>query len=154
MQKMPLNMTKCIRQFATCNRPIQGLFVSKQDWISLIRTQINYRGASPSNTLCFFVSFCRVYKKIGLAHSISGTSKFIKRQALIKWGQWDAHNVTEDADLGIRLFRHDLRVECLDSTTYEEANYKFGSWVKQRSRWLKGFILTWLTHMRAPQQLI
>ena len=45
-------------------------------------------------------------------------------------------------------------MECLDSTTYEEANYKFGSWVKQRSRWLKGFIVTWLTHMRAPQQLI
>jgi cellulose synthase/poly-beta-1,6-N-acetylglucosamine synthase-like glycosyltransferase len=110
---------------------------------------------------CFTIEYAMLFRiilqglqKLDLPIPLGGTSMFIKRKALIKWGQWDAHNVTEDADLGIRLFRHGLRVECLDSTTYEEANYKFRSWVKQRSRWLKGFIVTWLTHMRTPHQLI
>ncbi len=109
---------------------------------------------------CFTIEYAMLFRvilrglqKLDLPIPLGGTSMFIKRNALIEWGQWDAHNVTEDADLGIRLFRQGLRVECLDSTTYEEANYKFKSWVKQRSRWLKGFIVTWITHMRTPKRL-
>ena len=109
---------------------------------------------------CFTIEYASLFRvilrglqKLDLPIPLGGTSMFIKRNALIEWGQWDAHNVTEDADLGIRLYRQGLRIECLDSTTYEEANYKFTSWVKQRSRWLKGFIITWLTHMRTPRKL-
>ena len=110
---------------------------------------------------CFTIEYATLFRvilrglqKLDLPIPLGGTSMFIHRKALIEWGQWDAHNVTEDADLGIRLYRQGLRVECLDSTTYEEANYKFKSWIKQRSRWLKGFIITWITHMRSPRKLL
>ncbi|MEM7240896.1 MAG: glycosyltransferase family 2 protein [Pseudomonadota bacterium] len=88
--------------------------------------------------------------KLDLPIPLGGTSIFIKREVLKEIGQWDAHNVTEDADLGMRLYRHGYRVECLDSTTYEEANHRTFSWIKQRSRWLKGFFLTWASHMQNP----
>ena len=65
-------------------------------------------------------------------------------------GRWDAHNVTEDADLGVRLHRAGYRCEMLDATTYEEANFRFIPWIKQRSRWLKGFLITWITHIKKP----
>ena len=61
--------------------------------------------------------------------------------------------VTEDADLGIRLHRAGYRTLVLDSTTYEEANSDFVNWVKQRSRWYKGYMQTWLVHMRNPRRL-
>jgi cellulose synthase/poly-beta-1,6-N-acetylglucosamine synthase-like glycosyltransferase len=109
---------------------------------------------------CFTIEYAILFRvilrglqKLDLPIPLGGTSMFIRREALENWGGWDAHNVTEDADLGMRLFRQGLRIECLDSTTYEEANFKLRSWIKQRSRWLKGFIITWLTHMRAPRLL-
>ena len=60
--------------------------------------------------------------KIDFAIPLGGTTMFTRRSALIKVGGWDAHNVTEDADLGIRLARHGYQTEMLLSTTYEEAS--------------------------------
>lgn len=68
-------------------------------------------------------------------------------------GAWDAHNVTEDADLGIRLARHGYRTELIGTVTMEEANCRALPWIKQRSRWIKGYMMTWAVHMRAPRQL-
>ncbi len=65
-------------------------------------------------------------------------------------GAWDPYNVTEDADLGMRLHRAGYRVQTLDSTTYEEACCRPGAWIKQRTRWLKGWMQTFGVHMRAP----
>jgi len=59
----------------------------------------------------------------------------------------------EDADLGIRLHRAGYSVRVLDSVTLEEANSDFVNWVKQRSRWYKGYLQTWLVHMRHPIRL-
>jgi cellulose synthase/poly-beta-1,6-N-acetylglucosamine synthase-like glycosyltransferase len=53
----------------------------------------------------------------------------------------------------MRIARHGYRTELIDTTTYEEANCRARSWVKQRSRWIKGFMMTWLTHMRDPKRL-
>jgi len=74
-------------------------------------------------------------------------------EALLAAGAWDAHNVTEDADLGVRMHRLGYRVQVLDSVTEEEANSDFVNWVQQRSRWHKGYLQTWLVHMRHPLQL-
>jgi cellulose synthase/poly-beta-1,6-N-acetylglucosamine synthase-like glycosyltransferase len=55
-------------------------------------------------------------------------------------GGWDAHNVTEDADLGMRLARFGYRADVISSTTYEEAPARIGSWLRQRTRWSKGWM--------------
>ncbi len=81
---------------------------------------------------------------------LGGTSMHLRASALRTVGGWDPYNVTEDADLGIRLHRHGFRTLILDSVTFEEANSDFVNWVKQRSRWYKGYLQTWLVHMRRP----
>lgn len=81
---------------------------------------------------------------------LGGTSNHFRTQDLRNLGGWDAFNVTEDADLGVRLFKRGLRTAILDSTTYEEANSQLGNWLKQRSRWIKGYFQTYLVHMRNP----
>jgi Glycosyltransferases, probably involved in cell wall biogenesis len=85
---------------------------------------------------------------------LGGTSNHFKTYALVEAGAWDPYNVTEDADLGIRLFKRGYRTRIVDSTTYEEANSQYNNWIRQRSRWLKGYMQTWLVHMRHPIALI
>jgi cellulose synthase/poly-beta-1,6-N-acetylglucosamine synthase-like glycosyltransferase len=63
---------------------------------------------------------------------------------------WDPYNVTEDADLGVRLTQREYRVGVVNSTTYEEANKDLHNWIRQRSRWIKGYMQTYLVHMRRP----
>jgi glycosyltransferase XagB len=89
----------------------------------------------------------------GLPLPLGGTSNHFRISALHNVGAWDAFNVTEDADLGFRLARQSYRVAALDSTTWEEANTNFANWMRQRRRWLKGFLQTWLVHMRRPRHL-
>ena len=93
------------------------------------------------------------YRALRLPIPLGGTSVFFRRAALESVGAWDAHNVTEDADLGMRLARYGYRVELVASSTAEEANGRIGPWIKQRSRWLKGYAQTWMTHMRRPARL-
>ena len=85
---------------------------------------------------------------------LGGTSNHFKTFSLIEVGAWDPYNVTEDADLGIRLYKRGYRTRIVDSTTYEEANSRVGNWIRQRSRWIKGYIQTWLVHMRHPFKLM
>jgi cellulose synthase/poly-beta-1,6-N-acetylglucosamine synthase-like glycosyltransferase len=84
---------------------------------------------------------------------LGGTSNHFRRNVLEAIGAWDPHNVTEDADLGIRYEREGFTVRVLESVTLEEANSDFVNWVKQRSRWYKGYLQTWIIHMRHPVQL-
>jgi cellulose synthase/poly-beta-1,6-N-acetylglucosamine synthase-like glycosyltransferase len=84
---------------------------------------------------------------------LGGTSNVMRRAALQEVGGWDPYNVTEDADLGIRFHRAGYRTGVLRSTTLEEANSDFVNWAKQRSRWQKGYLQTWLVHMRQPVRL-
>jgi cellulose synthase/poly-beta-1,6-N-acetylglucosamine synthase-like glycosyltransferase len=88
-----------------------------------------------------------------LPFPLGGSSNHFRTAILRKIGGWDPFNVTEDADLGIRLYRLGYRAAALASTTYEEAPARFGAWLKQRSRWYKGWIQTWLVHMRRPKLL-
>jgi cellulose synthase/poly-beta-1,6-N-acetylglucosamine synthase-like glycosyltransferase len=85
---------------------------------------------------------------------LGGTTLFFRRAALEGMGGWDAHNVTEDADLGIRLARRGFRTELIDTVTKEEANCRPWPWIKQRSRWIKGYAMTYGVHMRAPRRLL
>ncbi|HEU5038426.1 MAG TPA: glycosyltransferase [Nocardioides sp.] len=85
---------------------------------------------------------------------LGGTSNHFITAKLRELGAWDPFNVTEDADLGIRLHREGYRTAMIDSTTLEEANSQVPNWIRQRSRWNKGYIQTWLVHMRRPLQLL
>lgn len=64
-------------------------------------------------------------------------------------GGWDPYNVTEDADLGLRLFRRGYRCGVLTRPTYEEAPTEIDAWLGQRTRWFKGWLQTWLVLMRS-----
>lgn len=92
-------------------------------------------------------------QKLRIPIPLGGTSVFFRKSILEKIGAWDAHNVTEDADLGMRLARFGYRCEMIHSTTWEEANCRPWPWIKQRSRWLKGYAVTWATHMQRPVAL-
>ncbi len=81
---------------------------------------------------------------------LGGTSLYFRTATLRDIGGWDPHNVTEDADLGLRLARAGKQARVFDSTTFEEATGSMAAWIKQRSRWIKGFMLTWAVHMRDP----
>jgi glycosyltransferase involved in cell wall biosynthesis len=85
-----------------------------------------------------------------LAIPLGGTSNHFRTDALSQLGGWDPYNVTEDADLGIRIARQGWDVRMMVSVTEEEANSRLGNWVRQRSRWIKGYIQTWLVHSRHP----
>lgn len=111
-------------------------------------------------TRCFTIEYAGWFRvvlpglqKLGLVVPLGGTTLFFRRHALDALGGWDAHNVTEDADLGVRLARHGYRTALINTVTEEEANGRAWPWVKQRSRWLKGYAMTYGVHMRNPAQL-
>lgn len=92
--------------------------------------------------------------RIGVPMPLGGTSNHFRTAILRAIGGWDAFNVTEDADIGIRLAQLGHGVAMLDSTTFEEAPTRIGPWLRQRSRWMKGYLQTWLVHMRDPLALL
>lgn len=91
--------------------------------------------------------------KLDIPIPLGGTSNHFKTARLIELGGWDAFNVTEDADLGLRAYAKGYKVSILNSTTYEEANNETFNWIRQRSRWIKGYMQTYLVHMRNPYRL-
>jgi cellulose synthase/poly-beta-1,6-N-acetylglucosamine synthase-like glycosyltransferase len=84
---------------------------------------------------------------------LGGTSNHFKLEELIDLGAWDPFNVTEDADLGVRAYAKGYKIAIINSTTYEEANNEPFNWIRQRSRWIKGYMQTYLVHMRNPVAL-
>lgn len=146
----PSQIHKVVRHFETaspdvaCVQGVLDFYNARTNWLSR----------------CFtveYASWFRVvlpgYEKMGLVVPLGGTTLFFRRDAIEELGGWDAHNVTEDADLGLRLARHGYRTELIATVTEEEANCHAWPWIKQRSRWLKGYAMTWAVHMRSPRKL-
>jgi len=92
--------------------------------------------------------------RIGWPLPLGGTSNYFLRRKLVEAGGWDAWNVTEDADIGIRLARLGGRAGVIVSPTFEEAPIRFGHWLAQRTRWMKGHLQTWLVVTRHPASAI
>lgn len=120
-----------------------------------------YNSRSSWIARCFTIEYAMWWRiimpgiaRLGLVVPLGGTTLFFKRSALEELGGWDAHNVTEDADLGVRLARHGYKTELLQTVTREEATGRMWPWVRQRSRWLKGFLVTYFVHMRNPVTLL
>jgi cellulose synthase/poly-beta-1,6-N-acetylglucosamine synthase-like glycosyltransferase len=93
-------------------------------------------------------------QKLGVPLPLGGTSNHFRTHLLRSLGAWDAFNVTEDCDLGLRMASYGLKTAMLDSTTYEEANSRVKNWIRQRSRWIKGYMQTYLVYMRQPQEYL
>src|ERR1700722_4661434 len=87
---------------------------------------------------------------LNLPIPLGGSSNHFRVRSLVGVGAWDEWNVTEDADLGIRLARFGYQVKALESDTWEEAPYEFGIWFRQRVRWQKGWMQTLIVHSRRP----
>jgi hypothetical protein len=109
---------------------------------------------------CFTIEYAAWFRvmlpglsRLGFTIPLGGTTIFFRRAVLDRMQGWDAYNVTEDADLGFRLARAGYRTEVIDTVTLEEANCRFWPWIRQRSRWLKGYMATYAVHMRHPRQL-
>jgi cellulose synthase/poly-beta-1,6-N-acetylglucosamine synthase-like glycosyltransferase len=90
----------------------------------------------------------------GLPLPASGSSNHFRTSVLREIHGWDAWNVTEDADIGLRLARFGYSVGVLDSTTYEEAPVSLKAWFGQRRRWFKGWLQTFVTITRSPATLV
>ena len=110
---------------------------------------------------CFTIDYATWFRvilpglsRLKLVVPLGGTTLFFRRDVLEQIGAWDAHNVTEDADLGVRLARYGWRTLLISTTTEEEANCRTWPWIKQRSRWIKGYAMTWAVHMRQPKRLL
>ncbi len=111
-------------------------------------------------TRCFALEYAGWFRvvlpglaKLGLVVPLGGTTLFLRRDAIEAVHGWDAHNVTEDADLGLRLARRGYRTELMSIVTQEEATARPWPWIRQRTRWLKGYAVTWAVHMRDPVAL-
>ena len=129
--------------------------------VACVQAKLSYRNATQNIiTKWFTVEYAMWFSfflpglaSLGAPIPLGGTSNHFRRSALRALGGWDPYNVTEDCDLGIRMFREHYQIKVLESTTLEEANSDFVNWVKQRSRWYKGYLQTFLIHLRSPRQL-
>ena len=129
--------------------------------VACVQAQLSYRNATQNIiTRWFTVEYAMWFSfflpglvTLDAPIPLGGTSNHFRRSALRALGGWDPYNVTEDCDLGIRMFREHYQIKVLESTTLEEANSDFVNWVKQRSRWYKGYLQTFLIHLRSPRQL-
>ena len=92
-------------------------------------------------------------KKLNMPIPLGGTSNHFIREKLEEIGAWDAFNVTEDADVGIRLYHHGYRTDLIASTTLEESPVNLKAWLVQRSRWVRGHLLTSLLHLKVSNKL-
>ncbi|WP_185962145.1 glycosyltransferase family 2 protein [Palleronia caenipelagi] len=130
--------------------------------VACLQGKLNfYNSRSNWLTRCFAIDYALWFtmimptlRRIGWPVPLGGTTVFFRRAALEAVGAWDAHNVTEDADLGIRLARKGYVTELIDTTTLEEATVSLGAWMRQRSRWQKGYTQTLITHLRYPRDLL
>jgi cellulose synthase/poly-beta-1,6-N-acetylglucosamine synthase-like glycosyltransferase len=129
--------------------------------LAAVQARLNiYNAGDNWLTRQFTIEYCALFDgllpalgRLGLPIPLGGTSNHFRASALFWLMAWDPFNVTEDADLGMRLARKGYRCQVLHSTTYEEAPARFTWWLRQRTRWLKGFVQTWLVHMRNPRSL-
>ncbi|WP_297800358.1 glycosyltransferase [uncultured Brevundimonas sp.] len=121
-----------------------------------LRIQRKHRAVVPSHILDrqFAAEYASLFEvvlpgmaRLGLPFPLGGTSNHFRVDVLREVGGWDAYNVTEDAELGFRLWRHSYRLSTLSSPTWETPPGPFRLWLPQRTRWLKGYLQTLAVHL-------
>lgn len=143
-------------------RKAAAAFATGDQQLACVQAKLNYYNARDNwLTRLFTLEYSLWFdwllpalQKMRAPIPLGGTSNFFRTDILIDVGGWDPFNVTEDADLGLRLAKLGYRTEILNSTTFEEANSRAGNWIRQRSRWMKGHLQTWIVHMRRPGDIV
>ena len=138
-----------------------GVFANAPPDLACVQARLDFFNAGDNwLTRQFAIEYAVLFRRLlpvlaslSLPLPLGGTSNHFRADILRNVGGWDPHNVTEDADLGLRLARLGYRTGVIDSETSEEANCALGNWMQQRARWLKGWMQTWLVHMREPGRL-
>lgn len=138
-----------------------ALFAQSSPQVACLQASLNYYNRDENLlTQLFSIEYSALFTillpalaRLSLPVPLGGTSNHLRVSLLQAVGGWDPFNVTEDADLGIRLSYLGYRTRILPSLTLEEAPISFGAWVKQRTRWIKGYIHTWLVYMRNAPEL-
>ncbi len=133
-----------------------------EDNVVCVQCKLNYFNTEQNLLTRFFATEYALWFDLllpgldasGAPIPLGGTSNHFNREALVELGAWDPFNVTEDADLGLRLHKAGYKTVMLNSTTLEEANSQLQNWINQRSRWVKGYFQTYLVHMRHPVRLM
>lgn len=128
--------------------------------LGCLQARLNYYNRSDNLlTRCFAIEYAVWFDAMlfGLEQAklpipLGGTSNHFRTSVLKEIYAWDPFNVTEDADLGIRLAEHGYGTRILNSLTMEEAPNTLTNWVKQRTRWIKGYIQTFIVHLREPHE--
>jgi cellulose synthase/poly-beta-1,6-N-acetylglucosamine synthase-like glycosyltransferase len=136
-------------------------FAMGDDQLACVQARLNiYNPGQSALTRQFAIEYAALFEailpaldRLDLPLPLGGTSNHFRRSHLIAVGAWDPFNVTEDADLGFRLARHGYKIAMVDTTTWEEAPLTARAWLGQRTRWLKGWMQTYLVHMRDPSRL-
>ena len=121
-----------------------NFFNAEQNWLTRMFT-LEYS--------LWFDFYLPALEALNIPIPLGGTSNHFDMHVLRSVQAWDPYNVTEDADLGIRFTQRRYKVGVVNSTTFEEANSRLGNWIRQRSRWIKGYMQTYLVHMRRPLRL-
>lgn len=101
-----------------------------------------------------FSVFLPALARWGVVMPLGGTSNHFRLTSLRSIGGWDAYNVTEDADLGVRLARRGLACGTSTTVTWEDAPETLSGWLGQRARWMKGWMQTFIVHNRRPRALL
>ena len=143
-------------------RKAVAAFRARPSNIACLQARLNFYNAQENVlTRLFALDYAVWYEvmlpaldRLGVPMPLGGTSNHFRTSVLRALGGSDPYNVTEDADLGIRIAQLGQRVSMLDSTTFEEAPTLAGVWFRQRSRWMKGYMQTWLVHTRKPFALV
>jgi cellulose synthase/poly-beta-1,6-N-acetylglucosamine synthase-like glycosyltransferase len=137
-------------------------FANHRSEIACVQAKLNYYNSTQNLLTRWFTAEYSTWfdimlpglQRTGFSLPLGGTSNHFRTEILRALGGWDAFNVTEDCDLGLRISHYGLKTAVLDSTTYEEAPSRFKNWLFQRSRWIKGYLQTYLVHMRHPLQTL
>jgi len=143
-------------------KKVVATFLKSDDSVACVQCRLNYFNAEENwLTRLFTLDYSLWFdlmlpglQLLGIPIPLGGTSNHFRLDVLRELRAWDPFNVTEDADLGIRMTQKGYRVAVIDATTYEEANVSHWNWIRQRSRWIKGYMQTFLVHTRRPIHLI
>jgi cellulose synthase/poly-beta-1,6-N-acetylglucosamine synthase-like glycosyltransferase len=141
-------------------RQAAGIFAAGPPRLACLQARLTFAHASNWLSRHMLIEYAALFDVLlpvlgqqGWPIPLGGTSNHFRVDILRKIGGWDPFNVTEDADLGIRLARCGFAVDVFSATTVEEANTSLSNWMRQRSRWIKGWLQTAIVHTRHPARL-